>query len=160
MLSGLSSLAGSLVLKLSEMVLHVHRLLGLVQGLQPSLKEGALHLVVSILGRADLQGRLVVPHLAGLPQDRDVSWRVDLLQDHFQLVEKPQSVASLLLHDLVHLLGVELDVEVPERWLKLLKVLHFGGDVVPNSKTRLSFKIQILTYFVENSEKLSCWLNL
>lgn len=106
-------LARCFVVELLQVVLHVHRLLGLVQRLKTGLEEAALHLVVRVLAWTDLQSRLVVAHLSCLTKNSDVGRRVDLLQNHLDLVKQSESVASLLLHDLVDESGVELDVEVP-----------------------------------------------
>jgi len=112
------------------MVLHVHGLLRLVQGLETSLEESALHLVIGLFVRSNLQSGLIVTNFAGFPQNGDVGWWINLLEDHLELVQKSQSISSLLFHDLVHLLGIKLDVKVPESGLQLLKVLHLGTNVV------------------------------
>jgi hypothetical protein len=118
------------ILELLQVSIDVHHLLGLVQGLQPCLEERALHFVVTALVGANLECRLVVTHLTGLAEDSDIGRRVDLLQDHLDLVQQSESVATLLLHDLVDQAGVELDIEVAQCWLQLFKVLDLGADIV------------------------------
>lgn len=89
-----------------------------------------MHLVVLVLAGSNLESWLVVTHLSRLPQDSDVSWRVHFLQDHLDLVEQSQCIASLLLHNAVDQARVKLDVQVSEGWLQLLEVLHLRADVV------------------------------
>jgi len=106
-------LAISLVLELLQVTLHVGLLLRLVECLQAHFEEGRLHLVVGLLLGANLHGGLRVPVLAGLSKNGDVGWRVNLLEDHLELVQQSQGVATLLLHDLVDTLRVELDLQIP-----------------------------------------------
>ena len=40
--------------------------------------------------------------------------------------------SPLLLHDLVHLPRIKFDVQVSKRGLKLFKVLHLRGNIIPN----------------------------
>ena len=106
------------------MTLHVRLLLGLVESLEALLEELSGHGLVRLLGGAELESRLSIAVFAGLAQDSDIRWRVDLLEDHFELIEHPECEATLLLHDLVDALRVKLDVQVPQSWFELLKVLN------------------------------------
>ena len=74
---GFHLLSHGLVVKLLQVVLHVHGLLRLVEGLETSLEKTALHLVVGVLAGSDLKSRLVVTHLSSLTKNCDIGWRVD-----------------------------------------------------------------------------------
>ena len=100
-------------MELFKVTLHVRLLLRLVEGLQAHFEEGRLHLIVGLLLRSNLHGGLRVSVFAGLSKDGDVSWRINLLEDHLELVKQSQGVATLLLHDLIDTLRVELDLQVP-----------------------------------------------
>mmetsp|Transcript_6306 Transcript_6306/g.10246 ORF Transcript_6306/g.10246 Transcript_6306/m.10246 type:complete len:440 (-) Transcript_6306:171-1490(-) len=123
---GLFRLTDGLIVELLEVSLNVHGLLGLVESLKACFEEAGLHLVVRLLIRPDLERGLVIAYLTRLAEDGDVSGRVDLLKDHPQLVKQAEGPASLFLHNLVHLLGVELDIQVSEGGLQLFKILNFG----------------------------------
>jgi len=104
--------------------LHVRLLLGLVKSLEALLEELSGHGLVGLLGGAELESRLGIAVFAGLSQDGDVRWRIDLLEDHFELIKHPERETALLLHDLVDALRVKLDVQVPQSWFEPLKVLN------------------------------------
>lgn len=123
---GLFVLPNGLIIELFKMALHVHGLLRFVEGLEANLEERALHLVVGLLGSANLLSGLVVTNFSRLPEYSDISGRVDLLQDHLKLVEETKGKASLLFHDFVDLPRVKLDIEISEGWLKFLKVFYLG----------------------------------
>ena len=55
------------------------------------------------------------------------------------MVEQSQSVTSFLLHDFVHLLRVELDVQVSQGRLQLFEILNFRADVVLRAELREVF---------------------
>lgn len=113
MLTCLLSLSLSLIIEFLKMVFHVHSLLRLVQGLKTGLEERALHLVVRLFSWPNFQSWLVITDFTSLPQDGDVSWRVNFLKDHLKLIKETKCVTSFHLHDLVNLPGVKLDVKVP-----------------------------------------------
>lgn len=104
--------------------LHVENLLGLVKRSHALLEELVLDMIVGVLGHRDLLSGLVVTELARLGEDGDVRWWVDLLKHHLQLVKKAERQPSLLLHDLLDNLGVELDLQVAKHGLQLLEVLQ------------------------------------
>lgn len=128
-------LAILLFFKLIQVRLHVELLLRLVEGVDACLEELVLHFVVLLLGVGDFLGGLIVAELAGLSEHGDVRDWVHLLQAHLQLIEEAESNSSLPLHDLVNHLGVELDVQIAQGRLQLLKVLQTVRDGVPNFKS-------------------------
>ena len=85
-------------------------------------------MVVLLFRVGNLLGRLVVAELTSFCQDSDIGRRIDLLKHHFELIEEAEGNASLPLHNLIHHLGVELDVKVAQSRLQLLKVLQSVGD--------------------------------
>ena len=105
----------------------------LVESVDSILEEGMLHLVVFFLWHGNLLSWLVVAKVSSLLEHSHVCGWVDLLKTHLKLVEKTKSETSLPLHDLVHHLGVELDVKVAQSWLQLLKILKFVRNRVPKA---------------------------
>jgi len=103
--------------------LHIEGLLWLVEGVDAGLEEGVLYPLVGFFGARDLLSWLVVSKLAGLAEDGDICWRVDLFKHHFELIEQPEGMATLFLHDLVDHLRVTFDLQVPQGGIQLLKVL-------------------------------------
>lgn len=75
------------MLELLQVRLHVELLLGLVQGVDARFEELVLHSVVLFLGHCDFLSRLVVSKLARFGQHGDVGGRVDLFQNHLELVK-------------------------------------------------------------------------
>ena len=71
--------------------------------------------------------------LLTLGQHGDISGRIYALKHLLELVEETECVATLLLHDLVDHLRVELDLQVAQRWLELFKVRHrcLDWELVP-----------------------------
>ena len=126
-------LAILLLLELGQVRLHIECLLRLVQGVYAGLEELVLDLVILFLGIGNLLSWLVVTEFASFCEDSDVSYGVDLLQTHLELVKKAQGNATLSLHDLVHHFGVKLDVQVPQRGLQLLKVLQSMRNCIPDT---------------------------
>ena len=129
---GFFGLSDGLVVELFEVIFHIHGFLRLVESLETNLEEGRLHFVVGILVRAYLESRLIVTNFARFPENGNVCRRVDLFEDHLELVEKTECKTPLLLHDLVDLPRIKFDVQVSERGLKLFKVLHLRGNIIPN----------------------------
>jgi hypothetical protein len=74
----------------------------------------------------------------------DVSWRVDLLKRHLELVEQSESDAALLLHDLVDHLAVEVDFQVPQRLLYLREVVYLRSHVI--SINRGGYDMRVNTF--------------
>ena len=107
-----ASLPLFLLFKFANVSLHIQLLLRLVQRVDALFEELMLNMVVFFLRVGDLLGWLVVTELASFRQDSDIGRGVDLLKHHFELVEKAEGNASLPLHNLVHHLGVELNVKV------------------------------------------------
>ena len=120
-----------LIVEFFKVSFDIHGLLRFVQSLKAGFKEVGLHFVVSNLVRPDLQSWLVVSDFACLPENSDVSGRIDLLENHLELVEQSKCLSSLLFHNFVNLLGVKLDIKISESGLQLLKILNLGGDVFP-----------------------------
>lgn len=117
-------------------------LLRLIERGQPLLEELVLDFVILRQSRCNFLSGLVVPELAGFREDDNIGGRVDFLEDHFELVEKPEGHAAFALHDLVDGLAVELDVQVAKRGLQLFEVCHAVGDDVSGS--RYIFKRHLL----------------
>ena len=130
-------LLATLMLELQQVLLHVKRLLRLVQRLQPLLEKGVLHSVKLLLGSRDLLDRLSVGKLPGSFEDLHVSGGVNFLQHHLELVEEPEGHSTLLLHNTIDLLTVEFDFKVAESRLQLLKVAHLVSDDLPNKLIEL-----------------------
>lgn len=65
---------------------------------------------------------MVITEGASLGHDADVSRWVDLLEDHFKLVEQTEGLTSLAVHNLFNCLAVELDIKTSEGGFKFLKV--------------------------------------
>jgi len=74
---------------------------------------------------------LVVAKRPSFCDNCDVGWRVDLLKDHFDLIEETQRLASFPGHDSLDGLAVELNVQTPECGLKLFEVHDEVGGGVP-----------------------------
>ena len=121
---GIGCLTLLFVFKFADVGLHIEGLLGLVEGVDAGLEEGVLDPVVGLFGARDLLSWLVVSKLAGLAEDGDICWWVDLLKHHLELVEQPEGVSTLFLHDLVDHLRVTLDLQVPQGGIQLLEVLQ------------------------------------
>lgn len=133
------------------MLVHIDLLLWLVEGCEAMLEEVVLNPVVFFQWVGDLLGRLIVAERPGLRQNHNIRWRVNFLEDHFELVQQSKGVTALTLHDLVHAGRIKLDIQVAQRWLQLFEVLHFMSVDV---SVRLQFfKV---TYLVEKSSKSFC----
>ena len=94
------------------MGLHVQLLLGLVEGIDALFEESVLDAIILLLGVGNFLGGLVVAELAGFGQYGDISDGVNLLKAHLELIQEAEGNTALSLHDLVHHLRVEFDVQV------------------------------------------------
>ena len=155
-LGSLSGLAHCFVIELLLMRFKVDIFLGAVQLAQPLLEEVVGNVVILGLAHRDALRWLVISESARFGYDGDISGWVDLLEDHFELVEKAERLAPLPVHNLLNSLAVELHVEAPQRRLQLLKVHHEVRGRIPT----VIVSNQCDTYFVEKLWKSDCWLNL
>ena len=74
------------MLELQQVLLHVKRLLRLVQRLQPLLEKGVLDPIVGLLSQRDLLDGLSIGELASSLQYLNIRRGVYLLQHHLELV--------------------------------------------------------------------------
>ena len=79
-----------LLVKLLQVSLNVELLLRLIESVNARLEELMLNSVVLLLRVGNFLSRLVIAELASFSEHGDVCSRVDLLEAHFELVEKAQ----------------------------------------------------------------------